>query len=170
MDEKLLDNRIIFLNGEVNEESAYNIISKLLYLDSISNDDISLYIDSPGGSVTQGLAIIDTMNLIKSDVATYCVGEAFSMGAIILSCGKKGKRYCLPNGEIMIHQPSGSAYGKADEILISSNRINKTKEKLINILVKNTKKNKKQISKCFNQDYFFDVKEALDFGIIDNTF
>ena len=170
IEKNLLENRIIFLNGEVNNTTSYDIISKLLYLDSINNEDISLYINSPGGSVVQGLAIIDCMNLIRSDVSTYCVGEAYSMGAIILLCGTKGKRYCLPNAEVMIHQPSGMAEGKADDVTISSNRLNNAKRILIDILVKNTKKTKKEINKYFNYDKFLNNKEALEFGIIDKIF
>ena len=167
IEEALIKNRIIFLNGEVNEESAYDIIKKLLYLDSINNDEISLYINSIGGSVIQGLAIIDCMNIIKSDVATYCVGSAYSMGAIILSCGCKGKRYALPNSEIMIHSPSSSLTGKTEEIALSFRRLDKTKEKLIEILAKNTKKNKKQINKYFSCDSFMNSTDSLEFGIID---
>ena len=125
--DSLLKNRIVFLNGEVNDENAYDVITKLLYLDSVGNDDISLYINSPGGSVIQGLAIIDCMNIIKSNVATYCIGSAYSMGAIILSCGSKGKRYALPNSEIMIHSPSGTLAGKAEEVALSSKRLGDSK-------------------------------------------
>ena len=167
IEDSLLNNRIIFLNGEVNKETAYNVITKLLYLDSISHDDIHLYINSPGGEVNQGFAIIDTMNLIKSDIATYCLGEACSMGAIILSCGTKGKRYALENAEIMIHQPSGGARGKSDDIVIHSNCLVKCKDKLIKVLAKNTKKTKREINKFFLHDYFMQSNEAKDFGIID---
>lgn len=168
IDNSLLKNRIIFLNGEVDNNSSYDVISKLLYLDSISNEDISLYINSFGGSVISGLAIIDTMNLIKSDVCTYCIGACYSMAAIILSCGKKGKRFSLCNSEIMIHQPSGYASGKADDVSITSNRLDKTKEKLTSILVKNTNKSKKEINKYLSYDKYFDSNEALDIGLIDN--
>ena len=167
IEEKLLENRIIFLNGEVNDETAYNIITKLLYLDSLNNEEISLYINSPGGNVIQGLAIIDCMNIIKSNVSTYCIGSAYSMGAIILSCGTIGKRYALPNSEIMIHSPSTQMSGKAEEIALSSKRLDETKFKLIEILSKNTKKNKKQINKYFSNDSFMNSNEALDFGIVD---
>lgn len=169
MEEKLLENRIIFLNGEIKEDNSNEVISKLLYLDSINNDDISLYINSHGGSVNDGLAIIDTMRIIKSDVKTYCVGSSFSMAAVILSCGAKNKRFCLKNSEVMIHSPSGYAYGKSDDVNVSSNRLNKTKELLIEILSKNSKKNKKEINKCFIQDYFMNSTEALNFGIIDKV-
>ncbi len=167
MEEKLLENRIVFINGEINDELTYRVISTLLYLDSINNDDISLYINSPGGYVTQGLAIIDTMNFIKSNIRTYCVGQAASMAAIILACGSKGKRYILPNSEIMIHQPSGGAYGKSDDVLIKCNVLTKCKERLINILTVTTKKNKREITKYLNNDYYMGATEAIEFGIVD---
>ncbi len=167
IEDSLLNNRIIFLNGEINAELAYLIISKLLYLDSVNHDEISLYINSPGGEVNQGFAIIDTMNLIQSPVATFCVGEACSMGAVILSSGDKGKRYSLSNAEIMIHQPSGGARGKSDDVLVHSNCLVKCKDKLIHVLANNTKKSKKEISKLFQTDYYMDSREALKFGIID---
>lgn len=167
IEENLLKNRIVFLNGEVDDESAYDIITKLLYLDSVNNEEISLYINSPGGSVIQGLAIIDCMNIIKSDVSTYCIGSAYSMGAVILSCGTIGKRYALENSEIMIHSPSGSINGKAEEIALSSKRLEQTKQKLLEILSKNTKKSKKQINKYFSYDNFMNSNEALNFGIVD---
>jgi len=167
VNESLLNNRIIFLNGEVNDETAYDIITKLLYLDSVNNEDISLYINSPGGSVIQGLAIIDCMNIIKSKVSTYCIGSAYSMGAIILSCGAIGKRHCLPNSEIMIHSPSSTMSGKSDEISLSAKRLDETKDKLIELLSKTTKKNKRQINSYFKKDSFMNSKEALEYGIID---
>lgn len=167
IEETLLNNRIIFLNGEVNDETSYNIITKLLYLDSLNNEEISLYINSPGGNVIQGLAIIDCMNIIKSNVSTYCIGSAYSMGAIILSCGTIGKRYALPNSEIMIHSPSTQMAGKAEEIALSSKRLDQTKNKLIEILSKNTNKTKKQINKYFSNDSFMNSNEALNFGIVD---
>ncbi len=167
MEDKLLENRIIFINGEINDELSSKVISNLLYLDSISHDDISLYINSPGGYVNQGMAIIDTMNYIKSDIKTYSLGQSFSMASIILSCGTKGKRYTLPNSIIMIHQPSGGAYGKSDDVLITTNNLTKCKDKLINILVKQTKKNKKEITSYMNNDYYMDASDALSFGIVD---
>ncbi len=167
IDENLLKNRIIFINGEITDDTSYDVITKLLYLDSVSQDDISLYINSVGGSVIEGLAIIDCMNLIRSDVATYCIGKSYSMGAIILSCGSIGKRYSLENSEIMIHAPSGTLKGKADDVMLSSIRLDNTKEKLISILASKTKKNKKQINKYFQIDKFMNTKEALEFGIID---
>ena len=126
---RLLKERIILLNGEIDDHMSNITIAQLLYLDSISNDDIFIYINSPGGSVTAGLAIYDTMNFIKSDVSTICVGIAASMGALLLSSGKRGKRYSLPNGEIMIHQPLGGVQGQATEIKIVAEQIIKTKDK-----------------------------------------
>ena len=137
---RLLKNRIILLSGEINDELANVIIAQLLYLDSINQDDICLYINSPGGSITSGMAIYDTMNFIKSDVSTTCVGMAASMAAFLLSCGKKGKRYCLPNSEVMIHQPLGGVKGQATEIDIVAKRIINLRNKLNNILAKNTKR------------------------------
>jgi len=164
---RLLKNRIILLSGEINDDSANIVIAELLYLDSISHDDISLYINSPGGSITSGMAIYDTMNLIKSDVSTICVGMAASMAAFLLSCGKKGKRYCLPNSEVMIHQPLGGVNGQATEIDIAAKRIINLRTKLNTILAKNTKKNLKQIEKDTDRDYFMDATQALEYGIID---
>ena len=165
---RLLKNRIILLSGEINDDTANVIIAQLLYLDSISHDDISIYINSPGGSVTSGMAIYDTMNLIKSDVSTICVGMAASMAAFLLSCGKKGKRYCLPNSEVMIHQPLGGVNGQATEIDIVAKRILNLRSKINTILAKNTKRNLKQIEKDTDRDYYMDALTALDYGIIDN--
>ena len=164
---RLLKNRIVLLSGEINDDTANVIIAQLLYLDSISNDDISLYINSPGGSITSGMAIYDTMNLIKSDVSTICVGMAASMAAFLLSCGKKGKRYCLPNSEVMIHQPLGGVNGQATEIDIVAKRIINLRSKINSILAKNTKRNLKQIEKDTDRDYYMDAQLALEYGIID---
>lgn len=164
---RLLKDRIVLLSGEINDNLANIIVSELLYLDSLSHDDISLYINSPGGSITAGMAIMDTMNFIKSDVSTICIGMSASMGAFLLSCGKKGKRYILPNAEVMIHQPLGGVEGQATEIKIVAERILKLKEKLNSILSKNTGKNIKQITKDTERDYFLDAKEALEYGIVD---
>ena len=164
---RLLKNRIILLSGEINDETANIVIAELLYLDSLSNDDISLYINSPGGSITSGMAIYDTMNFVKSDVSTTCVGIAASMAAFLLSCGKKGKRYSLKNAEVMIHQPLGGVQGQATEIDIAAKRIINLKNKLNNILATNTKKSLKQIEKDTDRDYYMDALEALDYGIID---
>ena len=164
---RLLKDRIILLSGEIDDNSSNIIVSELLYLDSINHDDISLYINSPGGSITAGMAIMDTMNYIKSDVSTICLGMAASMGAFLLSCGKKGKRYILPHAEVMIHQPLGGVQGQATEIKIVAERILKLKEKLNTILSKNTGKPLKEITKDTERDYFLDSKEALDYGIVD---
>ena len=137
---RLLKNRIVLLSGEIDDALANVIIAELLYLDSISNEDISLYINSPGGSITSGMAIYDTINFIKSDVSTTCVGMCASMAAILLSSGKKGKRYGLPNSEVMIHQPIGGVKGQATEIDIVAKRILNLRSKLNNILSKNTNK------------------------------
>ena len=164
---RLLKDRIILLSGEIDDTLANVIVSELLYLDSINHNDISLYINSPGGSITSGMAIMDTMNFIKSDVSTICIGMAASMGAFLLSCGKKGKRYILPNAEVMIHQPLGGVEGQATEIKIVAERILKLKEKLNKILAKNTGKNIKEITQDTERDYFLDSNEALEYGIVD---
>ncbi len=164
---RLLKDRIILLSGEIDDNLANVIVSELLYLDSINHNDISLYINSPGGSITAGMAIMDTMNFIKSDVSTICIGMAASMGAFLLSCGEKNKRYILPNAEVMIHQPLGGVEGQATEIKIVAERILKLKEKLNTILSKNTGKNIKEITRDTERDYFLDSKEALEYGIVD---
>ena len=164
---RLLKDRIIILSGEIDDMNANTVIAELLYLDSISHDEISLYINSPGGSVDSGFAIYDTMNFIKSDVSTICVGQASSMGAFILSSGAKGKRYSLPNGDIMIHQPLGGIEGQATEIKIVADRILKLRKRINNILSKNTKQSINKIEKDTERDYFLSAKEALDYGIID---
>ena len=164
---RLLKDRIIFLSGEIDDNSANTIVSELLYLDSLNHNDISLYINSPGGSITSGMAIMDTMNFIKSDVKTICVGIAASMGAFLLSCGCKGKRYILPNAEVMIHQPLGGVNGQATEIKIVAERIIKLKDKLNNILSKNTKQTLEKIKNDTERDYFMDANESLEYGIVD---
>ena len=164
---RLLKDRIVLLSGEIDDNLANIIVSELLYLDSLSHDDISLYLNSAGGSITAGMAIMDTMNFIKSDVSTICLGMAASMGAFLLSCGKKGKRYILPNAEVMIHQPLGGVQGQATEIKIVAERILKLKEKLNEILAKNTGKDLKTITKDTERDYFLDSTEAVQYGIVD---
>lgn len=164
---RLLKDRIILLSGEIDDECANSVIAQLLYLDSLNNEEISLYINSPGGSVTSGMAIYDTMNFVKSDVSTICLGMAASMGAFLLSSGKKGKRYVLPNSEIMIHQPLGGAKGQATEIKIAAEQILKTKEKLNKILSENTGKDLKKVEQDTERDHFLDANEALDYGLID---
>ena len=166
---KLLKNRIIILSGTINDESANTIVAELLYLDSLNHEDISLYINSPGGSVTAGFAIYDTMNLIKSDVSTICMGLSASMAAFLLSSGKKGKRYALPNSEVMIHQPLGGAEGQATEIKIAAEHIIKTKKKLNKILALNTKQKLEKIEQDTERDYFLEAKEAKDYGLIDKV-
>lgn len=164
---RLLKDRIIILSGEIDDINSNIIIGQLLYLDSINNNDISIYINSPGGSVTAGMAIYDTMNFIKSDVSTICVGMAASMGAFLLSSGCKGKRYALPNSEVMIHQPLGGAQGQATEIKIAAERILKLKDKLNKMLSKNTGKDLKTVEKDTERDYFLSADEALSYGLID---
>lgn len=164
---RILKNRIILLSGEIDNNTANVVIAELLYLDSINNDDISLYINSPGGSVSAGMAIFDTMNYIKSDVSTICIGMAASMAAFLLACGKSGKRYCLPNSEVMIHQPLGGVQGQATEIKIVAERIIKLKNKLNQILSEKTNKKLSEIEKDTDRDYYMNSQEALEYGIID---
>ena len=164
---RLLKDRIIIISGEIDDASSNTVVAELLYLDSINHNDINIYINSPGGSVTAGMAIYDTMNFIESDVSTICVGMAASMGAFLLSSGKKGKRYALENSEIMIHQPLGGVQGQATEIKIAAERILKLKEKLNIILSKNTGKPLNQVEQDTERDYYLSSKEALDYGIFD---
>lgn len=164
---RLLKNRIIILSGEITDDSANVVVAQLLYLDSLSHEDISIYINSPGGSITAGMAIYDTMNFVKSDVSTICIGMAASMGAFLLSCGKKGKRFILPNAEVMIHQPLGGAQGQATEIKIAAERILKLKAKLNRILAQNTKQALETIENDTERDHFLDAEEALAYGIVD---
>lgn len=164
---RILKNRIILLSGKIDDNTANIVIAELLYLDSINNDDISLYINSPGGSVSAGMAIFDTMNYIKSDVSTICIGMAASMAAFLLACGKSGKRYCLPNSEVMIHQPLGGVQGQATEIKIVAERIIKLKNKLNQILSEKTNKKLSEIEKDTDRDYYMNSQEALEYGIID---
>ena len=164
---KLLKERIVFLSGEITDEVANLIVSELLYLNSLGSDDIYLYINSPGGSVTAGMAIYDTMNFIKADVVTICVGMCASMGAFLLSSGCKGKRMSLKNGEVMIHQPLGGVKGQASDIQIHADRIIKMKKKLNSILASNTSKDMKVIERDTERDNYMDANEALDYGLID---
>ena len=164
---RLLKDRIIFISGEIDDNLANSTIAQLLYLDSISHDDIYLYINSSGGSVTAGMAIYDTMNYIKSDVSTICIGLAASMGAFLLLSGKKGKRISLSNSEIMIHQPLGGASGQATDIKIASDRILKIKDKLNKIISKITNQSLKKVIKDTDRDYFMSPIEAQRYGIID---
>lgn len=166
---RLLKDRIIFISGEINDDLANSVIAELLYLDSIETKDIYLYINSPGGSITSGLAIYDTMNYIKSDVVTISIGIAASMAAFLLSCGKKGKRLALPNSAIMIHQPLGGVEGRATDIKIGAERIIKLKKKLNKILAENTNQSLHKITKDTEIDYFMTSNEALKYGIIDKV-
>ena len=167
---RLLRENIIFLGGPIDDDSANIVIAQLLFLQSEDpKKDISLYVNSPGGMVTSGLAIVDTMNHIKNDVSTVCVGLAASMGAVILSAGKKGKRFALPNAEVMIHQPLGGAEGQASDIEISAKRILKNREVLNKILAKNTGQLLSKIEKDVDRDFFMDTEEAKKYGIIDKV-
>ena len=160
---RLLKNR----SGEIDDILANTVVAELLYLDSLSHEDISIYINSPGGNVTSGFAIYDTMNFIKSDVSTICLGMAASMAAFLLSSGKQGKRYALPNSEVMIHQPLGGASGQATEIKIAAEHILKTKKKLNEILAKNTGKSIKQIENDTDRDNYLTANDAKDYGLVD---
>ena len=165
---RLLRDRIIFLGGLIDDHTANIIIAQLLFLaNEDPKKDIHLYVNSPGGSVTSTLAIVDTMNHVRPDVSTFCVGMAASGGAIILSAGAKGKRYILPNAEVMIHQPLGGAEGQATDIAISAKHILKTKDNLNKLLAKNTGKTFAQIEKDVERDFFMDAEEAKKYGIID---
>lgn len=164
---RLLKDRIIFLTGEITDEKSSIIVSELLYLDSVNNEDICLYINSPGGSVTAGFSIYDTINFIKSDVKTIVVGMAASMAAFLLASGTKGKRCALKNSEIMIHQPLGGAKGQATEIQIAAERIIKLKNKLNKMLATLTNKDLNQIVIDTERDNYMDAKEALSYGLID---
>ncbi len=165
---RLLKDRIIFFGDEVNDATASIIVAQMLFLESEDPDkDIMLYINSPGGSITAGMAIYDTMNYIKCDVSTICVGMAASMGAFLLSAGAKGKRFALPNSEIMIHQPLGGMQGQATDIKIHADRIIRMKEKLNTILSENTGKSYEEIARDTERDNFMSAQQALDYGLID---
>ena len=167
---RLLSDRIIVLSDEINDATASIVVAQLLFLEGQDPDkDISLYINSPGGSVTAGMAIYDTMNYIKCDVSTICVGMAASMGAFLLSSGAKGKRYALPNSEIMIHQPLGGAQGQATEIKIVADHILRTREKLNSILAANTGKSIEEIALDTERDNYLSAQEALDYGLVDKV-
>ena len=166
---RLLKDRIIILSGEIDDSMSNSIVAQLLYLDGINHDDIYLYINSPGGSITAGMAIYDTMNYITSRVSTICIGMAASMAAFLLSSGEKGLRYGLENSEVMIHQPLGGAQGQATEIKIAAERILKLKKRLNKILSLNTGQRLNKIEKDTERDNFMDSNEALDYGIIDEV-
>ena len=168
---RLLEDRIIFLNGEINDQTANLVIAQLIYLEGKDPDkDIMMYINSPGGSVVAGMAIFDTMNYIKCDVCTVCVGLAASMAAILLSSGTKGKRFALPNSEVMIHQPLGGTQGQASDILLHAKHIEKTRETLNKILSDNTGKSMEVITKDTDRDNFLDAKQAVKYGLVDKIF
>lgn len=165
---RLLRERVIFLGDEVNDATASVVVAQMLFLESEDpTKDINLYINSPGGSVTAGMAIYDTMNYVKCDVSTICMGLAASMGAFLLSSGAKGKRFALPNSEIMIHQPSGGAKGQATEIQIVAENILKTKKKLNEILAANTGQSVEKVAEDTERDNFMTAQEALEYGLID---
>lgn len=167
---RLLNDRIIFLGEEVNDTTASLVVAQLLYLEAQDPDkDIQLYINSPGGSVTAGMAIYDTMQYIKCDVSTICMGMAASMGAFLLAAGAKGKRMALPNSDIMIHQPSGGAQGQATDILIHANHIARTKKKLNEILAERTGQPLEVIERDTERDNFMSAQEAADYGLVDKV-
>ena len=168
---RLLEDRIIFLTGEIDAAVADAVVAQLIYLEGKDpNKDICLYINSPGGSVTAGMAIYDTMNYIKCDVSTICIGLAASMGAFLLSSGTKGKRYALKNSEIMIHQPLGGAQGQASDIKIQADHIIKTKHRLNSILAENSGKPYEQVEKDTDRDNYLSAEEAKEYGLIDQIF
>lgn len=164
---RLLKERIIFISGEINDNVANSVIAELLYLDSLNHDDISIYINSPGGVISSGMAIYDTMNFVKSDVCTICLGIAASMAAFLLSSGTCGKRFILPNADVMIHQPLGGAEGQATDIKIAADRIVSLRERLNKILAKNTGKSLKLIERDTERDNYLNAEEALKYGIVD---
>jgi ATP-dependent Clp protease protease subunit len=167
---RLLKERVIFLVGPINDQMANLVVAQLLFLESENPDkDISLYINSPGGSVSAGMAIYDTMNFIKPDVSTLCTGMAASMGAFLLAAGAKGKRYCLPNSKVMIHQPLGGAQGQATEIEIAAREILKTREQLNRILAETTGQPREKIDNDTERDYFLTAPEAKDYGLVDQV-
>lgn len=168
---RLLDDRIVFLTGEIDDISSNIVIAQLIYLEGKASDkDISLYINSPGGSITAGMAIFDTMNYIKPDVSTICVGMAASMASFLLAAGQKGKRFCLPSSEVMIHQPLGGAQGQASDIAIHARHILKTKERMNKLLSSLTGQPLERIEKDVDRDNFMTAEEALNYGIIDKIF
>jgi ATP-dependent Clp protease protease subunit len=167
---RLLKDRIVFLNGEVNDVVAGSIVAQMLFLEAEDPEkDIYLYINSPGGVVTSGMSIYDTMNYIKPDICTICIGQAASMGAFLLSSGTKGKRFALPHARIMIHQPSGGAQGQATDILIQAREIQRMKEELNRILVENTGTDAKKIADDVERDFFMSALEAQEYGLIDKV-
>ena len=170
IDELLLENRVIFLVGEINHASATGVIMRLLYLQSSKPGiDIHLYVNSPGGSVDDTLAIYDTMQFIESDVNTYCIGKAMSGGAVVLAAGAKGKRYCLPNSKVMIHQPYGGIYGQTTDVQIQAEEIIKTRQLLNEVLAKHTGQPVERIEEDSERDKFFDAQQAKAYGLVDDV-
>ncbi len=168
---RLLEDRIIFLTGEINDATANTVVAQLIYLEGKNPDkDICLYINSPGGSVSAGLAIFDTIRYIKCDVTTICIGLAASMGAFLLASGTKGKRFALPNSEIMIHQPLGGAQGQASDIEIQARHIQKIKEKINQVLSEVTGQDIKKVQKDTDRDYYMSAEEAKAYGLIDEIY
>ena len=166
---RLLEDRIIFITGEINDAVANSVVAQLIYLEGKNPDkDICIYINSPGGSVTSGMAIYDTMQYIKCDISTICLGMAASMAAFLLSAGTKGKRYCLKNSEVMIHQPMGGAQGQASDILISARHIEKIKKNMIDILSANTGQSVEKVERDVDRDYFMSAFDAKEYGLIDD--
>ena len=167
---RLLEDRIVFISGEIDDNTANTVVAELIYLEAKNPDkDICVYINSPGGSVTAGMAIYDTMRYVKCDVSTICVGLAASMGAFLLAAGTKGKRFCLPNSEVMIHQPLGGAQGQASDIEITAKHIIGTKKKMIKMLSENTGQPIEKVEKDVDRDYFMNAKEAVAYGIVDKV-
>lgn len=164
---RLLKDRIIFIGGEIDDNLANAVISELLFLDSQGNDEISIYINSPGGNITSGMAIYDTMNFVKSPISTICVGMAASMASVLLASGEKGKRFILPNSEVMIHQPLGGVNGQATEIKIVADRILYLRNKLNKILADKTNQDIKKIEEDTERDHYLTAKEALEYGLVD---
>jgi ATP-dependent Clp protease protease subunit len=167
---RLLKDNIIFLGTEIDDSVANALVAQMLFLESEDPDkDIQIYVNSPGGSVTAGLAIYDTMQFVKNDIVTYCIGQAASMGALLLAAGTKGKRFALPSSRIMIHQPSGGARGQATEIEITYKEIQRLKDMLNEIMAKHTGQNLKKLAKDMDRDYFMSGAEALEYGLIDKV-
>lgn len=169
IDNQLLSERKVFLWGQVDDKSARHVVARLLYLDSLSNDEIKFYINSPGGYVTAGFSMYDTIKQIKSPVSTICTGLAASMGSILLSAGEKGKRYIQPNARVMIHQPSGGTRGPASDIEITAQEILKTKELSAQILADNCDQKFEKVMKDFNRDHWMDAEESVSYGIVDKV-
>lgn len=167
IDNQLLNERKVFLWGQVDDKSARHVVDRLLYLDSLSNDEIKFYINSPGGYVTSGFSMYDTIKQIKSPVSTICTGLAASMGSILLSAGEKGKRYIQPHARVMIHQPSGGTRGPASDIEITAQEILKTKELSAQILADNCGQSFEKVMKDFNRDHWMDAQESVSYGIVD---